>query len=322
VPATASDAPSVAASEQIAAPPSADAVARDVTNLPTSLDSGQKGQTVEGARGESPESPVSPAVAGSGDERRAIDSPRAASEGSGEMETAAIPSAEALPSVSAAERWEEPVVRVVGPPIDAAETMSGACGVFFVVNVVRSLGFFRALDEHFHLPSVIGGWGWIELLSRALLGPDAAGLAHDPVWRVLAGLDGREPEEPAGMGFVPPSVETLPEAWSALLRGAGVDHPEPSPPLGIAPSPHLQRFLDLVVPFVRLRIEATLRAAGAEEELESALVRRVGLVQVTRSHVDVRMELDQVSVPVRMAGVDATPGWVPELARVVTFHFA
>jgi hypothetical protein len=259
-----------------------------------------------GDGGASPETAVSAPVDHAGDGARAADGATADAARGGAAEAA----------------WEEPPVRIVGPGIDAAESMSGACGVFFLVNVVRSLGFFRALDEHFRLPSVMGGWGWIELLSRALLGPRAAGLAHDPVWRVLAALDGREPQEPAGMGFVSPSVDTVPEAWTAVLRGAGVSDSAPSPPLGMDPSPPLRRFLDLVVPFVRLRLEATLRAAGAEEELESALFRRVGLVRVTRSHVDVRMELDQVSVPVRAAGLDATPGWVPELSRVVTFHFA
>jgi len=49
---------------------------------------------------------------------------------------------------------------------------------------------------------------------------------------------------------------------------------------------------------------------------------RIGTVEATRTHVDVRMALDQATLPVRLAGLDATPGWVPELARVVTFTFA
>ncbi|HYH82811.1 MAG TPA: hypothetical protein VEX86_23660 [Longimicrobium sp.] len=232
------------------------------------------------------------------------------------------PSPGVHPPTAAEEGWTEPLPSFTGPTIEAAETMSAACGVFYLVNVVRSLGFFRALDAHFRLPSVVGGWGWIELLARALLGPRAAGLAHDPVWRVLAGLDGRDAEEPVGTGFLAPAVWTLPGDWAAILRDAGGAAPAPSPPLGIDPSPELGRFLDLVVPFVRLRLEAALRAGGANEALESALVRRIGRIQATRAHVDVRMEMDQVSVAVRVAGLDANPGWVPELARVVTFHFA
>jgi hypothetical protein len=33
------------------------------------------------------------------------------------------------------------------------------------------------------------------------------------------------------------------------------------------------------------------------------------------------MDLKHVSLPVRLAGLDANPGWYPELGRVVTFHY-
>jgi hypothetical protein len=205
---------------------------------------------------------------------------------------------------------------------EEARAASAACGVFFLVNVLRSLGFYRALDEHFALEPAVGGWGWLELTARALLGPAAGGVADDPLWRVLAELDGRAPTELPGTGFVPPAVETLPAAWIDLFRGAPPP-PAPHPPLGMRAGPGLRRFLDLVVPVVRARTEAALRAAGAdpEERLETVLLRRTGTVEATRSHVDVWMELDQATLPVRIAGLDANPGWVPELARVVTFHF-
>jgi hypothetical protein len=207
------------------------------------------------------------------------------------------------------------------PSIEWEQTHSGLCGTFYLVNVVRALGFFRALDVHFRLPPVVGGWGWMELLARCLLSPSAASTADDPIWRLLDGLDGREQGVHVGSGFVGPKVESLPDTWARLLADAGESAPEPSPPLGMEPSSDLRWFLDLVVPFVRLRLEATLQAAGSDEPIETAMFSRVGLVQTTRSHVDVRMALDQVTLPVRLAGLDASPGWVPELGRVVTFHF-
>lgn len=215
--------------------------------------------------------------------------------------------------------WE---VRIHEAPPEEARAASGACGVFYLVNVLRSLGFHRALDEHFHLPPVVGGWGWIELVARALLGPAAGGLADDPIWRLLAELDGRAPDEPVGGGFLPPRTEQLPAAWIDLFRG---DPPPPSPSLllGMDVGEELQRFLDLVVPVLRGRIAGALGGAGGdpEERLETALIRRMGTIEATRTHVDVRMGMDQATLPVRLAGLDATPGWVPELARVVTFHF-
>lgn len=42
---------------------------------------------------------------------------------------------------------------------------------------------------------------------------------------------------------------------------------------------------------------------------------------LTRTHVDVVFTLDQIRLDVRMAGLDQDPGWVPELARVIAFHY-
>jgi hypothetical protein len=226
---------------------------------------------------------------------------------------------ETPPPAGDAEPWE---VRIFAPPVDEARVASGACGVFFLVNVLRSMDFFRLLDEHFGVAPVVGGWGWVELAARALLGPDAAGLADDPLWRLLAEVDGREPEALPGAGFPPVSIDRLPDPWIELFGGAP-PAPEPSPLLGMEGSAELRRFLDLVTPVLRARIGAALRAAGADpgEGLESALFRREGTVGATRTHVDVHMGVDQVTLPVRLAGLDANPGWVPELARVVTFSF-
>jgi len=42
---------------------------------------------------------------------------------------------------------------------------------------------------------------------------------------------------------------------------------------------------------------------------------------ITRTHVDVVFVLDQIRLDVRMAGLDQDPGWVPELARAIAFHY-
>jgi hypothetical protein len=31
--------------------------------------------------------------------------------------------------------------------------------------------------------------------------------------------------------------------------------------------------------------------------------------------------MDQISIPVRRAGLDHDPGWMPDLAYIVLFHF-
>lgn len=42
---------------------------------------------------------------------------------------------------------------------------------------------------------------------------------------------------------------------------------------------------------------------------------------VTASHLDLVMDLNAIRLDVRMAGLDADPGWVPDLGRVIRFHF-
>lgn len=48
---------------------------------------------------------------------------------------------------------------------------------------------------------------------------------------------------------------------------------------------------------------------------------RAGTLYISRTHIDLVMGMPQISVPVRIAGLDANPGWIPELGRVITFHF-
>jgi len=48
---------------------------------------------------------------------------------------------------------------------------------------------------------------------------------------------------------------------------------------------------------------------------------RHGQLVVSRTHVDLYMSMEEISIAVRRAGLDRDPGWVPDLARIVYFHF-
>ena len=48
---------------------------------------------------------------------------------------------------------------------------------------------------------------------------------------------------------------------------------------------------------------------------------KYGRVVVSRTHVDLYMSMEEIVLPIRHAGLDRDPGWVPELARIVLFHF-
>ena len=52
-----------------------------------------------------------------------------------------------------------------------------------------------------------------------------------------------------------------------------------------------------------------------------SLVCRPGRIAFTNTHLDVYLNLNQLDVRIRQAGIDLDPGWVPWLGRVVHYHY-
>jgi hypothetical protein len=84
----------------------------------------------------------------------------------------------------------------------------------------------------------------------------------------------------------------------------------------------LARWLALVLSYIRVRLEKGLSPDGiGSPDLGQELLLRPAWLYVTSTHVDLAMSLDCISLPVRLAGLDCNPGWMPAFARVVLFHF-
>lgn len=130
-------------------------------------------------------------------------------------------------------------------------------------------------------PEGVSPWACLEVLGRGLL----AEPCPDPAWAALAALAGREPGDPPG-------------------------------PAG---DPDLQGWLEEGLPGARARLLELLRTE--EPGAAAAMLRAPGWLCASRSHIDILMDLESISVPVRMAGLDADPGWRPEYGRVIQFHF-
>jgi hypothetical protein len=226
-----------------------------------------------------------------------------------------------------------------------------AGGILYLIHFLRQAELMR------HFDTGLGGWALVELLGRCLL-DDALDLGADPIWAALAHLDGRTAGTPPGSGFEPQRTYAAPASWLGLagpsrfvrFRSRGMeiwtaegflvldsqDSERPSGPwerLSSSPrrklrrlarvrpgslslSPELRRFLHFVLPYARWRLEGALGRSSLQEAL-----RRTGRLYVTATHVDLVMPMKEISVPVRMAGLDANPGWVPELGRMINFHF-
>lgn len=206
----------------------------------------------------------------------------------------------------------------VGPRVQGDSVVTELGGVLFLVNVLESLRFFERLDDHFQVESTIGAWGWLEIVARCLIGRGDAGAAADPIWSALGTLDGRAP----GAAIVPQvrvaRQVALPTAWPQPARVPGMR----VRPLAFDPGPDLQRLLAVVVPYLRWRLLHALEMPSRRDApLASRLCYRRGRLEWTATHVDLHMEMSAIDIAVRLAGLDANPGWVPALGRVVTFHF-
>lgn len=87
-------------------------------------------------------------------------------------------------------------------------------------------------------------------------------------------------------------------------------------------NPHLMRWLAWVLPYLRWRLRRMLNPGTPNEvRLVEDLLVHSGHLYMTTTHIDLVMSLDDISVPVRLAGLDRNPGWLADLGRVVLFHF-
>jgi hypothetical protein len=92
---------------------------------------------------------------------------------------------------------------------------------------------------------------------------------------------------------------------------------------GAALSRDLLRWMGWTFPFLTYALARSLAGEdepGAEESARALLVRR-GRLYCTATHVDLVLEMSGVSLAARRAGLDASPGWVRDLVRVVAFHY-
>lgn len=89
-------------------------------------------------------------------------------------------------------------------------------------------------------------------------------------------------------------------------------------------SEELRRWASWTFPFLKYALCRSLADAGAEVSDVGAareLIVRDGRLYCTATHVDLVSGLSGLSFEARRAGLDASPGWVRDLMRVVAFHF-
>lgn len=276
-----------------------------------------------------------------------------------------------------------PVEEAPARPAWAIEGVAtGLAGALFLINLLAHLRLpgVVALDDGAPLSDYVGAWALVEAFARGLLGRGHDRYAQDPLWAMLAELDGREPPEPAGALLPPVQAFRLPTAWlrgppwaegrqwvaevrggrllvadmvrrylvadlpyggamgtaaeqvAALATAAAGERPAVTWGWGRVPRlPSLTRraaaalgrpagwWLRRSLAFVRSHLAWMLGTPPGE--VGRALLVRPGRVHAGRTHVDLTMPMDSASLPIRRAGLDADPGWMPDLGRIVLFHF-
>ncbi|HVG34269.1 MAG TPA: hypothetical protein VM911_14460 [Pyrinomonadaceae bacterium] len=297
--------------------------------------------------------------------------------------------ARSLDGAACAEIFDEQVEVTTDSPwanLEGCETELG--GVLFLFNLFARLRLPECFDDEFHLSEHLNIWGLAELFARALLGDLCEQYETDPMWPMLAHLDGRPVDEPpaarlrVGQRFRLPAewlkrfmpdettcevctsgarlvlwhragkfvlaerecVRAAPGDARALAaeeaehyRAQGIDvqlrfgrtRPPvwPGDSFGARARPPLtralRRWLGWTFPFLRYVLARALTDGQqtASEELARVLLVKRGRLFCTKTHVDLLMEMNQVSLPVRRAGLDATPGWISDAMRVVSIHY-
>jgi len=201
------------------------------------------------------------------------------------------------------------------------------CGVFYLINIMRELDLPECFEDDFGLSSQVGAWGTLELLARAIIGTDER-FERDPLWDILAGLDGREVGTLIGDQMIENSTFKMPQLWfeKKKHKDAGSYWDDPAPVEGIEEelpgiSPHLSRLMSRIIPFIKWYLRLALDPGTKKEKPEKELLICNGRLYITSTHIDIMMKLDDISIPARMAGLDADPGWAADFGRIVKFHF-
>jgi hypothetical protein len=196
-----------------------------------------------------------------------------------------------LPSLAGAPEASSPTFRALGWT-QLRFTQLG--GLPFTLRALQGLGFVQALSERVRVQEggdarVAASAPWLYLWAR--LGPHARQQwVRDPMFSALPAFE---------------RVADLPvQVHAQVLLACWLDQPASVRSLGQQAWGSLHR---------------AMRHKGWRSAVE--LLQRPAWMQLSHTHLDVVFGLDQVDLNVRRQGLDADPGWVPWLGRIVSLHF-
>ena len=195
-------------------------------------------------------------------------------------------------------------------------------GVLYLINLMRQLDLPQCFEKDWRLASQIGPWGLLELLGRALIGDELTEFNDDPLWGVLAELDGRKSGELPGSGFTGSDSYRLPDFWVKEVEDfADINSPPYNQPANVkipGLNEDLLRWLAFTLPYIRYRLQLAL---GFDSKISLKFIVCPGRLYMTSTHVDFITDINNIAISARKAGLDRDPGWLVDFGRVVKFHY-
>lgn len=91
-------------------------------------------------------------------------------------------------------------------------------GIIFLINLIHQLGLPGCFDKRWQLEQQLSPWALVDLFARALLGNRFASFYADPIWRVLAKLDGRRTKLQIAKKFCGDPDYRIPYSWYEWLQ--------------------------------------------------------------------------------------------------------
>jgi hypothetical protein len=85
-------------------------------------------------------------------------------------------------------------------------------------------------------------------------------------------------------------------------------------------APALAAWIDQVMPHVRTRLRQALGLNEADDP-GPLVCRHQAQVRLTPTHLDVFFALAELSIEIRLSGLDRNPGWVPAAGSFIAFHY-
>jgi hypothetical protein len=165
-------------------------------------------------------------------------------------------------------------------PTTRVETQYG--GIFYLLNAWLAMELYADFTAPRGQNLALSPWDLLALVGRAWF---RAAFVDDPIWKLLADLAARDPEDE------PSHDVDLPDGW-------------------------LEAHLDTL----SARLQSAL-GCGQTSEVPAIVCRHHAVIETAASSVHVHLSLSELPLDIRIAGLDRDPGWIPAAGRAVYFCF-